>query len=139
MGVVGDLSKYTQFQAAEALRTAAAAGGGGGMAGTGVGLGAGLAMAQHVMGTLGGLGAPAAPPASGMVPPPLPGAVQFHVGVNGAATGPFDAASLAAKVSQGVLTRDTLVWRQGMAGWVKAGDVAELAALFPAQPPPLPT
>lgn len=44
MGVVGDLNKYTQYQAAEALRESANAPGG--TAGTGVGLGAGMAMGQ---------------------------------------------------------------------------------------------
>ncbi|MDD4080652.1 MAG: SPFH domain-containing protein [Eubacteriales bacterium] len=48
MGVVGDLGKYTQFQAAEALRDAASNEGGG--AGLGAGLGAGMAMGQILQG-----------------------------------------------------------------------------------------
>ncbi|MCL1854511.1 MAG: SPFH domain-containing protein [Clostridia bacterium] len=44
MGVVGDLNKYAQFQAAEAMREAAS--NPGGMAGMGVGMGAGAAMGQ---------------------------------------------------------------------------------------------
>ena len=46
MGVAGDLNKYTQYQAAEAMREAANNNGGGGMAGMGVGMGAGAAMGQ---------------------------------------------------------------------------------------------
>ena len=42
MGVVGDLGKYTQFQAAESMRDAASSEGS--MAGMGVGMGAGMAM-----------------------------------------------------------------------------------------------
>ena len=45
MGVVGDLGKYTQYQAAEAMREAAN-NPNGGMAGAGVGMGAGVAMGQ---------------------------------------------------------------------------------------------
>ncbi|MEG0270754.1 MAG: SPFH domain-containing protein, partial [Clostridia bacterium] len=45
MGVVGDLNKYTQFQAAEAMREAAN-NPSGGMAGMGVGMGAGAMMGQ---------------------------------------------------------------------------------------------
>jgi membrane protease subunit (stomatin/prohibitin family) len=45
MGVVGDLNKYSQYQAAEAMREAAN-NPGGGMAGMGVGMGAGAAMGQ---------------------------------------------------------------------------------------------
>ena len=44
MGVVGDLNKYTQFQAAEALRESAQ--NPGGIAGAGMGMGAGVAMGQ---------------------------------------------------------------------------------------------
>lgn len=45
MGVVGDLNKYSQYQAAEAMREAAN-NPSGGMAGMGVGMGAGAAMGQ---------------------------------------------------------------------------------------------
>ena len=44
MGVLGDLNKYTQYQAAEAMREAA--NNPGGMAGMGVGMGAGVTMGQ---------------------------------------------------------------------------------------------
>ena len=52
MGVVGDLNKYTQFQAAEALRDAAQ--NEGGAAGMGAGLGAGMAMGQMMQGAFQG-------------------------------------------------------------------------------------
>ncbi len=51
---------------------------------------------------------------------------------------PFPAAELRGMVRDGRLSRDSLVWTQGMAGWSKAGEVAGLAALFADQPPPLP-
>ena len=44
MGVLGDMNRYTQYQAAEAMREAA--NNPGGMAGAGVGMGAGVAMGQ---------------------------------------------------------------------------------------------
>jgi membrane protease subunit (stomatin/prohibitin family) len=44
MGVVGDLNRYTQYQAAEAMREAA--NNPGGTAGSGMGIGAGMAMGQ---------------------------------------------------------------------------------------------
>ncbi len=46
MGVVGDLGRYSQYQAAEAMREAANNPGGGAMAGMGVGMGAGAMMGQ---------------------------------------------------------------------------------------------
>jgi len=48
MNMIGDMSKYTQFQVAQSLPVAAA-NEGGGAAGVGVGLGAGLAMGQTMM------------------------------------------------------------------------------------------
>jgi membrane protease subunit (stomatin/prohibitin family) len=47
MGMVGDLNKYTQFQAAQSIEKAAE--NPGGAAGVGVGLGAGMSMAQQMM------------------------------------------------------------------------------------------
>lgn len=52
MGVVGDLNKYSQYQAAEAMREAA--NNPGGMAGMGVGMGAGAAMGQMFAQSMGG-------------------------------------------------------------------------------------
>lgn len=68
MGVVGDLNKYTQFQAAEALRESA--NNPSGNAGAAMGIGSGMAMGQMFMNTLnqGMMGqqqaAPAAAPAA---------------------------------------------------------------------------
>jgi len=52
MGVVGDLNRYTQYQAAEAIRDAAQ--NEGGAAGMGAGLGAGMAMGQMMQGAFQG-------------------------------------------------------------------------------------
>jgi membrane protease subunit (stomatin/prohibitin family) len=134
MGVIGDLSKYTQFQIAEAIR-AAADNPGGGTAAAGVGLGAGLGIAQAMQQSLGiGAVAGGGAPAAG-APPPLP---SFHVALDGKPAGPFGLDQLREKIAQGALTRTTLVWRNGMADWAKAETVSELASLFGATPPPLP-
>ena len=71
-------------------------------------------------------------------PPPLPGATPWFVAVGGAQQGPFDAAAVSGMVVSGQLTRETLVWQQGMGAWTKAGEVAALNAFFGAVPPPLP-
>jgi excisionase family DNA binding protein len=44
MGAIGDMQRFTQYQAAQALRDAAQQEGGGGLAGAGVGLGAGAGL-----------------------------------------------------------------------------------------------
>lgn len=61
MGVVGDLGRYTRFQAAQAIPVAAAAEGG--AAGAGVGVGAGVALGQAMAQALGAAQAAGAAPA----------------------------------------------------------------------------
>ena len=64
--------------------------------------------------------------------------------MNGAQAGPFNMQQLAQMAQNGQLTLQTYVWKQGMANWELAGNVAELASLFapPAPgsvPPPPPS
>ena len=75
----------------------------------------------------------------GMMPPPIP-QLAYHVAVNGQNTGPFNLGQLQQMVMGGQLTKTMHVWKQGMANWDLAGNVAELAPLFeqPAAPPPPP-
>jgi membrane protease subunit (stomatin/prohibitin family) len=131
MGVIGNLGAYTQFQAAQAMEKAAD--NPGGMASGGMGMGMGFAMANQMgqaMGQQQNMG--------GGAPPPLPQASSYHVAVDGQQAGPYDMQTLQQQASQGTLTRDSLVWKQGMAQWSKAGEVSELQSIFPAAPPPLP-
>lgn len=131
MGIIGNLNAYTQFQTANAIGDAAK--NPGGVAGVGAGLGAGMAMAQQMAGAM---NAPAG--GAGAMPPPLPSAAAFFMALNGQQAGPFDMSALAEHARAGRLTRETLVWKQGMAGWIGAGQVAELSPVFGAVPPPLP-
>jgi hypothetical protein len=63
----------------------------------------------------------------------------YYAAINGQQAGPFDGNALKGQQQAGALKPDTLVWKNGMAAWTKAAEVAELAALFaPAGPPPLP-
>jgi membrane protease subunit (stomatin/prohibitin family) len=134
MGIVGDLGKYMQFNAAQSMGNPAS--GAGGAMGQTMGMGAGFAMGQQMAQQMaagvsgGGVG--------GAAPPPLPsaGAAVFFVGLDGKQAGPFDLATLGQMASRGQLTRETLVWKQGMPGWLAAGAVVELGSVF-AGPPPL--
>ena len=62
VNLAGDLERYTQFEAAQSLETAAA--NTGGSAGAGVGIGAGLSMAQTMMNAVATPPHPAAPAAA---------------------------------------------------------------------------
>ena len=70
--------------------------------------------------------------------PPPPPQIQYSVSVNGQTAGPFNWQQLQQMVQNGQLTKNTHVWKQGMAGWEIAGNVQELANLFGAVPPPPP-
>jgi membrane protease subunit (stomatin/prohibitin family) len=144
MGILGDLNRYTQFQAANAVEAAANNPGG---AGEGVGLGMGMAMGQQMARSMGQPDAGAAGRAGGQTaapqpappgPPSLPPQEQWFLGVGGQQQGPFDTDALAAQARAGTLTPATLVWRSGMPAWTPAQEVPEVAAVLGAVPPPLP-
>jgi membrane protease subunit (stomatin/prohibitin family) len=133
MGLAGDLGKFTQYSAAEAMTSAAANPAGGGMA-AGLGAGMGMAMAGQMA-----QGGPwGASPAAAAPPPPPPVEHVWHIADAGEVTGPFSKASMGRMVTDGKLNRDSMVWTQGQDGWKKAEDVMELAQLFTVLPPPPP-
>ncbi|MHA6262829.1 SPFH domain-containing protein [Arenibacterium sp. CAU 1754] len=135
MGMAGDLGKFTQYSAAEAMTSAANNPAGGGMA---AGLGAGMGMAMAGQMARGPWGAAPAPAAAAPAPPPPPVEHVWHIAEGGQTKGPFSRASLGRMASDGALTRDTYVWTEGQDGWKRAEDVAELARLFTVMPPPPP-
>ena len=138
MGVIGDLGRYTQFQAANAIEESAKNPSGGNPFLT---AGLGVAVGQQVaQGMATSSNAASSQPQHAAPPPlpPLPSATPWFVAVGGAQQGPFDAAAVSGMVASGQLTRETLVWQQGMGAWTAAGEVAALNAFFGAVPPPLP-
>ena len=112
----------------------------------GAGLGAGLGMAMGArMAQTGPWGSapaapspPAAPSAApvAQTPPPPPGARLWHVGENGATKGPYSVADLALMVTSGAIGGDTWLWTPGGPDWRRGRDIAELADIFSAPPPP---
>ncbi|MGR3312394.1 SPFH domain-containing protein [Roseovarius indicus] len=142
MGLAGDLGKFTQYSAAEAMTAAAKNPSGGAGIGAGLGMGMGMAMAQQLSGNNGPWGnnaqgqqpqAPSAPP-----PPPPPVEHVWHIAENGQTHGPYSKAAMGRMATEGKLTRETHVWTAGQDGWLKAEDVQELAQLFTILPPPPP-
>lgn len=112
-------------------------GGGGAMnpAGIMTGMMMGGAMGQQMAGMMGQMGQNMS---QGMnTPPPMP-QIQYTLNVNGQNMGPFNMQQMQQMVQNGQMTRQTYVWKQGMAGWELAGNVQELATLFGAIPPPPP-
>lgn len=113
---------------------------GGGMnpAGMFAGMAIGGAMGQQMAGMMNSMGQVVQ---GGMNVPPPPPLIQYFVSVNGQQAGPFQLPQLQQMVSNGQLTPQTYVWKQGMANWELARNVQELASLFGAgagTPPPPP-
>lgn len=78
-------------------------------------------------------GAPQMPGMGAAVPQ-----VQYYIGINGQQYGPCDWNKLQQLVQQGQLTQQSYVWKNGMAQWEFAGNVAELAPLFQCTAPQMP-
>ena len=148
MGVIGDLDQYTRFQTAEAIGDMADDPGSGGMAAGGMGAGLGFAMANQIGQVMGQPDRSDASASAGRdrrgeetssEPPPLPRSPEVYAAVDGKQAGPFGAAALEARIEAGTITRDTLVWMQGMDDWAPASEVEAVARYFDASPPPLPS
>ena len=129
VGIAGDLNKYMQFNAAEAMANPGS--GIGGAMGAGLGAGIGLNMANQMTQPGPWGAAPVAPP-----PPPV-AARAWHVAENGQTKGPFTDAELASMAASGALSRDSQVWTAGQDGWKTAAET-DLVRLFALMPPPPP-
>jgi len=60
----------------------------------------------------------------------------YLVNINGQSTGPYDTNGLKQLIIQGQMTKNSLVWKEGMSNWIIAGAVQELEPLFSSMTPP---
>lgn len=136
MGIIGDMDGYLKYQSANAMETAAV--NPGGEASAGIGLGMGFAMANQ-MGKM--VAGSQEQPKQAPAPPPLPleeAECSYFVGKNGKKAGPFNSDQIAGYIRKGAITRETLIWKEGMADWQAAESFVEFASLLKSLPPPLP-
>jgi len=112
MNMLDNLDRYARLQSADAIRDAARNPNGG--AAAGIGLAMGAALGQRA-------GVAASPPP--LEPPPLPTTTWYYA-VGSERRGPVEESAL---IDMGVLRPGTLVWKAGLAGWVGASSVPELA------------
>lgn len=106
------------------------------MAGMAMGSAIGQNMAGMVGGMMNGLNQQVPPQANNVQP--VPGNESYHVAVNGTATGPYTVSVLSTMAANGQFTKESLVWKSGMANWQAAGSISELAGLFAGTVPPVP-
>ncbi|MFK5890454.1 MAG: SPFH domain-containing protein [Flavobacteriaceae bacterium] len=139
--ILGDA--YTQERQLDIMEQAAKNEGMAGAAmGAGMGAGMGLGMGNmvgnmmtNVQGNPQQSGAPQPP---GAVPPPV---ATIYTTQNGQTLGPYSIQQINEFVTQNTVTKDSLVWKQGMQNWVAAATLPELQPLFqqsntPPPPPP---
>ncbi len=143
------MAGYQQFASGKAMMGAgqgmAKGGGGGGGGGNamlgGAGLGVGFGMAGMFQQSMQPQQqqqqqAPQGPPPMQQGPAnpfgAAPGApqVEFHIHMNNQQMGPYGLDVLKQGIDSGQFTAETPVWKQGMAGWIPAGEVPELQSLF---------
>ena len=122
-----DSQKLAQLNMANAIKDAA---NNDGLGGAGVGLGVGMGMGNMYTNMMGNNMQQA-----NATPPPV---LAFFIVKDGAQAGPFDMQQLQGMVNSGELTRQTMVWKAGMANWAPAEQQPELAQFFAAVPPPPP-
>lgn len=112
------------------------------MMGMGVAAGMGQQMAGMMNGGMNAMQQPMQQQAPQMTPPPMPGAANYMLAVNGQQYGPYTMQQLQQMAQVGQMNAQTLVWCQGMTAWEPAANRQDLAGLFapamPSTPPPPP-
>ena len=63
-------------------------------------------------------------------PPPIPKATAYFLAIGGKQYGPFTVEQLRPFVPTGQITKETLVWCQGMSAWEPAALRPDIAPIF---------
>lgn len=71
---------------------------------------------------------------STITPPPIP-TTKYYIVDNGVQAGPYELNNIREMIENGKVTKETLVWKNGMVDWSPASSVDEINILFPNIPP----
>lgn len=95
-------------------------------------LGIGMSMIQQMPALIDGvMPKPAVPgTANGTTPPPVKPAAQVYLVLDNTQAGPFTQEELIKLIRNDLLNPETLVWKNGMAAWTPASQVADVNKLF---------
>lgn len=88
--------------------------------------GMGMAVMQQVPQMMNAAATAANQPA----PPPIPKATAYFLAIGGKQYGPFTVEQLRPFVPTGQITKETLVWCQGMSAWEPAVSRPDIAPIF---------
>ena len=96
-----------------------------------------MAVAQQMMQTMNHAMQNITTPQFKNVNVPLPQQIHFYALVNDIPQGPFTEQELSGHILANRVSKETLVWLNGMPGWMQAQLVPEVAKLFALMPPPI--
>ncbi len=81
-------------------------------------------------------------PTNATVPPSVP-VDKYYVAIDGTPSGPFEKTTLRTMATEGTLSADTLVWKDGMVDWAEVQTLSDLASVLKVSgiptPPPVPS
>ena len=100
------------------------------------GMAVGGAVGQNIAGAMYNMMSSNSQQQSVVSPPPIP-TTAYHIAVNGQASGPYDRNTLTQMSLSGQFLPSTLVWKPGMAEWMRADTVDDLKELFMPPIPPV--
>lgn len=100
------------------------------------GMAVGGAVGQNIAGAMNNMMSSNSQQQSVVSPPPIP-TTAYHIAVNGQASGPYDRNTLTQMSLSGQFLPSTLVWKPGMAEWMRADTVDDLKELFMPPIPPV--
>jgi membrane protease subunit (stomatin/prohibitin family) len=130
---------YQFDKSMDVLKTAA---GNEGMAGgvmqAGLGAGIGLGMGAGIGSAFSQQSNQLVQPMQSAMPTAIPSAAPYNLFVNGQQYGPYDQQVVSQMLANNSISRDALVWRQGMSQWIKISDLNEFNTAFSSPPPPPP-
>lgn len=92
-------------------------------------LGIGMSMIQQMPAMMEGV-LPKPPSADNTPNPPSVEDRQFFIVVDNAQAGPFAEAEIIKLIQNGLISKETLVWKKGMPAWTKASLVPDVNRLF---------
>lgn len=95
----------------------------------------GGAVGQNIAGTMNNMMSGVNQPSQNSNIPPAVPKVEYYIAKDGKATGPFEIEKLKEMVKNGEFSKESLVWKEGMADWKSAKDVDELQVVFSVIPP----
>lgn len=107
---------------------------GSGMIGAAVGLGAGVGVGSQI----GAMVSEHINTNPSTIPPTMP-VSQYFLGANGQQQGPFDFETVKNMLTSHQINESVLIWKRGLANWIRICDLPDFSDVLNNCPPPLPT